>query len=116
MRKQSSLFRFAAVLVMALGATPATLAGEIAAPAPPAWLTNDPMDPAMADDGSLDSGDMRLRSTGMCRAERDPRSNKRIYFCDYKTSEACADLRTGDGALTGNGKGSDKRYLCPGPN
>jgi hypothetical protein len=117
MRKQSSLFHLAAVLIMALGATHATLAGEIAAPAaPPAWLTDDPMDPAMADDGNIDSGDMRLRSTGMCRAERDPRSNKRIYFCDYKTSDACVDVRSGDGALTSNGTGSEKRYLCPGPN
>lgn len=117
MRKLHSLSGLAAVLLMALGGTHTTWAGEIEAPAPPpAWLTDDPMDPAMADDGSIDSGDMRLRSTGLCRAERDPRSNKRVYFCDFKTSDACVDVRSGDGGLTNNGKGGDKRYLCPGPN
>ena len=117
MRNQHSLSRLAAVLVMALGTSPIVWAGEIEAPAPPpAWLTDDPMDPAMADDGSINSGDMRLRSTGLCRAERDPRSNKRVYYCEYKTSEACVEVGVGDGGLTNNGKGGAQRYVCPGPN
>ena len=117
MRNQRSLFGLAAVLVMALGTAHGAWAGEIEAPAPPpAWLTDDPMDPAMADDGSINSGDMRLRSTGLCRAEHDPRRNKRVYFCEYKTSEACVDVGAGDGGLANNGKGGFKRYLCPGPN
>ena len=123
MRKQHSLFGRAAVLVMALGAMHAAWAGhavwagEIEAPAPPpAWLTDDPLDPSMADDGGINDGDMRLRSTGLCRAEYDPRSNKRVYACEHKTSEACVEAGTLNIALTGGAGGRQYRYLCPAPN
>ena len=117
MKKQQTLAGVAAMLVMVLGTAQVASAGEIEAPAPPpAWLTDDPMDPAMADDGSINDGDMRLRSTGLCRAVYDPRSNKRVYACEYKTSEACVDAGGSNIAISGGAGGKQHRYLCPAPN
>ena len=106
-----------ALLLMGPGLSLATQAAETGAPAAlPAWLVDDPADPAMMDDGSVKDGDMRLRSTGLCRAELDPRSSKRIYVCEYKTSEACVEADAVNVALTTRTGGKQHVYYCPAPN
>ena len=92
-------------------------AAETEAPAAlPPWLLDDPADPAMADDGSVKDGDMRVRSTGLCRAEHDPSSNKRIYVCEYRVSDACVEAGGLKIAHTSQTGGKTHLYYCPAPN
>jgi hypothetical protein len=115
MRKQSLLFRFAAVLVMALGASQAAGASDIAAPAQVSRAEN-AVAPARVDGGRGDSGDLARRSTGVCRAEYDPRGKKRVYACEFKTSDACVVVGAVDVPASMSVGGSQRRYLCPAPN
>ena len=99
------------------GLAKGALAAETEAPAAlPPWLVDDPADPAMTDDGSVKDGDMRVRSTGLCRAELDPQRNKRIYVCEYRVSDACVEAGDVNAALTSRTGGKTHLYYCPAPN
>ena len=117
MKQKHSLWLLVAFLlagpVMAQGVT----AAETEAPAAlPPWLVDDPADPAMMDDGAVKDGDMRLRSTGLCRAEFDPQRNKRIYVCEYKISEACVEAGGLNISVKSLSGGRTHLYYCPAPN
>ncbi len=103
MRMTHAPFSFACMLIMALGTTHGASAGTVEAP-------------AKATVGHLDSGDMVLRSVGVCRSEYDPRSNKRVYACEFKTSDACVRVGARDMPLSMAAGGSQRRYICPAPN
>jgi hypothetical protein len=109
------LFHFAALMVMALGASHAVCAGETAAPARVS-LAGNATAAAGVDGGRSDSGDMMRRSVGVCRAEHDPRTNKRVYACEFKTSDACVAVGALDVPVSMSVGGSQRRYICPAPN
>jgi len=117
MTQMKSAWLVLALLFMSPVVTPAVHAAETEAPAAlPPWLVDDPADPAMTDDGSVKDGDMRVRSTGLCRAELDPQRNKRIYVCEYRVSDACVEAGDVNAALTSRTGGKTHLYYCPAPN
>ena len=117
MSHQKSVRLVLALFFMTSGVAQGAWAGEIAAPAAlPSWLVDDPADPAMTDDGSVKDGDMRVRSTGLCRAEHEPSSNKRMYVCEYKVSDACVEAGGLNLAQTSQTGGKAHLFYCPAPN